>query len=854
MLSLTAACCLLSSCKPPESSIITASPDGSISVEVSAEHGIPAYAVHYIGKALLNRSGLGFSFGNAPPLDDSLEIIHTEKRSVDDSWKPLYGTDAVVRNHYNETDITFREITPLRRSFRLIIRAYNDGIAFRYVLDEEGKYDSLLVTAEHSGFRFASNDTAWWIPHDEFAYESLYRTSPLDYIAAAATPLTVCSAGGVSLCLHEAALLDYPEMFLLKDSSGTAAFTSGLWPGPGGICARVATPFTTPWRCLLIADRPGGLIESHLIENLNDACRLEDTGWIRPLKFNGIWWGMHTGQFTWKEGPRLGATTAWAKEYIDFAAAHRIGGFLAEGWNKGWESWASGMIPMQDFCTPNAFFDLEEVLAYARSKQVAFIAHHETGGNIPEYERQMEAAFDLCRRLGIHYLKTGYAGSILPEGQHHHGQTMVRHFQRVVETAARYQINLDVHESIKPTGLCRSWPNLMTQEAVRGNEWNAGYRATPPSHATILPFTRMVAGPLDYTPGIFHIIHSPEAGKRLYCTLTHQLAMFVVFYSPMMMVSDLPENYTGKAALRFVEEVPCTWQASRVIDGAPGKHVCIARKSGHRWFTGALTGSYDCLLHIPLGFLDPDRDYLAEIYCDAAETDWESNPEAHECLRVPVRRGDTVFAAISKAGGHAMILQPSGSRPGGMISLAAYNHLALKKMERFRQGKVYGRVAGSHLAMGKAVQYLTDYSKKYPAGGAMALTDGITGSLNYAEHWQGFEGSDLEAVVDLGQACALKKVEAAFLGSPNDWIFLPLRVSFLLSADGRHYREISSLKLPAAGVEERMKTARKVVEARVPPGRYRYVKIRAEGVKTCPAWHPGSGKIAWLFCDEFIVE
>jgi alpha-glucosidase len=573
------------------------------------------------------------------------------------------------------------------------------------------------------------------------------------------------------------------------------------------------------------------------------------------MKFIGIWWGMHIKRYTWSAGPDHGATTARAKEYIDFAAAHGIGGVLAEGWNKGWETWASGQVPLQDFCTAYPDFDLEEVVRYAKEKNVIFISHHETGGNIPEYERQLESALALCRSHGITALKTGYAGPILPKGYHHHGQYMVRHFQKVVELAAKYHIMLDVHESIKPTGLDRTWPNLMTQEGARGNEWNATYKATPPYHATILPFTRFLAGPYDYTPGIFKIVHSPESNKRLYCTRTYQLAMFVVYYSPLMMVSDMIENYEGQAGLRFIEEVPCNWDETRVPAAHPGDYVCIARREKDRWFVGTITDEQCRLIKIPMSFLKSGQRYLATIYGDSISTDWENLPEAMEIGHYVVTADDTICAALSKAGGNAVMITPLGNdRLKDYLAISTYNREAENKMKVFRTRKTYGDLHIEHLALKKPLKLKESYSERYPASGKQALTDGERGSYNFsAGGWQGFEGCDMEATIDLQELKKIHSITAGFLSSVNDWIFFPTTVTFYYSKNGSDYIKAGEKYLSNNKRDEKTVSI-KDLSVQFDEVSARYVKVAAKSIGTCPSWHYGKGGKAWLFCDEIMVN
>jgi alpha-glucosidase len=844
---------ILFSCKRPQEFSVN-SPDGRIGLYFKLVDGKPFYHVVGDGQTLISPSSLGFTL-KEKPLSSRFVISDVLETAGDETWVPPCGTDSCIRNNYREMTVTLREDTTHGRRLQFVARAYNDGVAFRFVFTEDFAQDSLLILSENTEFRFPQNDSAWWIPPDEFAYESLYRNTPLMQVDAAHTPVTI--GRGPYLCIHEAALTDYSEMYLRRDKNDSLPrFSSALWPWPDGVCCRNTAPFKTPWRCIIIVREAGRLLESHLIQNLNEPCAIRDVSWIKPLKFVGIWWDLHLGKQSWKEGPQHGATTENSKRYIDFAERHGIDGFLAEGWNKGWETWAAGLTPMQDFCRPADDFDLDAVVQYARSKGVAFVSHHETGGNIPVYEQQMDSAMALCQRLGIRYLKTGYAGPILPAGCHHHGQYMVRHFQKVVETAARYGICIDAHESIKPTGLDRTWPNLLTQEAARGNEWNATYKATPPYHATILPFTRFVAGPYDYTPGIFGINHSPEKNKRLYCTLSYQLALYVAFYSPMMMVSDRIEAYEGHPAFRFPEAVPCSWDETKAIAAVPGDLVCVARRSDRTWFVGSMTDEHQRLLRIPLSFLNPGETYVAEIFGDSLTTDWKQRPQAVECGSYLVSSKDTILAALAKAGGHAVILRPFGAQEKSSLRpIAFYNQGAAAKMKVFAQQETFGNRRVAHLALGCQLKLETAYSERYPASGPDALTDGERAELNYAAGgWQGFEGCDLKAVIDLGKPKSIRRISAGFLGSPNDWIFLPLTVECSISEDGQTYRLLGSWQNPRSWRDH----ADLIEIVNVPfdgsGSRARYIRIVAKSQKQCPEGHTGKGGKAWLFCDEIVVE
>lgn len=832
-----------------------ASPDGRLRIKVAIDGGSPYYEVYSDTQIVVRKSYFSFGFKDQTPLGLGLVVTDCQYNSIDTSWETICGTDKVVRNSYGEHIITFTEPVKHGRTLKVFTRAYNDGVAFRYELSN-WKNKDMEIVSENTQFNFPANDSAWWIPADEFAYESLYRHTPLSQIEDCNTPITIETSTGLYLSIHEAALSNYSEMTLKRQRNKSLSLVSKLWPGPDSICATVPSPFTTPWRTIQISRTPGGLIESHLIQNLNEPCALKDVSWIKPLKFVGIWWGMHTGKYTWSEGPKHGATTARTKQYIDFAAAHNFGGVLAEGWNKGWETWASGKIPSQDFSTPYPDFDLEEICTYAIKKKVNFISHHETGGNIPEYERQMEDAFALCQKQGIHYLKTGYAGTIIPKGYHHHGQYMVNHFQKVVETAAKYLICLDVHESSKPTGLDRTWPNLLSQEAARGNEWNATYNATPPYHEAILPFTRFLAGPYDYTPGIFRINHTPEQSKRLYCTIANQLALSVVQFSPIMMASDMIENYENNPAFKFLEDVPSSWDETKVIDAHIGHYIAIARRKADKWFIGAICDEHCYLIKQPLSFLDKNTTYLASIYSDSTSTDWEINPESNEIGKYLVTNLDTIYSTLAKAGGQAIELSlatPSDIQKYPRIRM--YNMQASQKMKVFFKQKTFGDNHISHLGLNKPLILATKYSSQYPGSGKNSLVDGIRGTCNFSNGaWQGYQGVDLSATIDLKQITEIDSIKTGFLYSPNDWIFFPSKVEFLISSDGVNFSAIGSDS--TKNEQPANMNIRHIKDFKALPGhiKARYVKVIATNIKICPSWHTGAGQKAWMFCDEIMVQ
>ncbi len=634
-----------------------ASPDGHNSVAFILADGKPLYAVDRDGEVVVAESRLGLRFLAQPALDGSFSVTACQQTDHDETWRPVWGTDAEIRNHYRELTVSLVEDEPPHRKLELVFRAYDDGIAFRYRLPEQAALDSFLIVSELTRFCFPANHRTWSIPANFDSYEFLYRELFLDELDAANTPITLATAGGLYLSLHEADLTDYAGMTLAAIRDQPWTLECDLVPWPDGAKVRGRTPLRTPWRTIQIADRPGGLVESHLIQNCNEPCRLADTSWIQPAKYLGIWWGMHIRKETWHQGDSHGATTENTKRHIDFAAAHGIPALLIEGWNLGWEKW--GSAGAFDFTTPYDDFDLPAVADYARQRSVAIIGHHESGGDVPGYEAQMADAFALYERLGITRVKTGYAGGIHPRGQHHHGQWMVNHYRRVVECAARHRVMLDVHEPIKPTGISRTWPNMMTREGVRGMEYNAWSEGNPPEHTTIVPFTRMLAGPLDYTPGIFDLTFDRyRPNNRVYTTLAKQLALFVVLYSPLQMAADLPENYDGHPAFSFVEVVPVDWDESRVLEGAIGDYVGIARRSGRSWFVGWVTDEEARTVTMPLDFLDADTRYLATIYRDAPDAHWQTDPQAYEIVERDFRHGDRYEASLAAGGGQALWIRP----------------------------------------------------------------------------------------------------------------------------------------------------------------------------------------------------
>lgn len=577
---------------------------------------------------------------------------------------PSRGENKENRSRYNEMAVRLRNGGGVRLTLRF--RVFDDGLGFRYEYEACGA-DSLRVTDELTEFRFAADGDSWTIPASFDTYELLYRKLPLSELADANTPATF-KVGGLYGSIHEAALYDFPEMTLRKTDG--LAFKSDLAPLPDGTKAHVGNKFTTAWRTVQLAPDAVGLINSSLILNLNEPSKIGDTSWIRPMKYVGVWWGMHLGVETWAMDDRHGATTENAKRHIDFAAANNIQGVLFEGWNEGWENW--GGSQSFDFTKPYADFDIAEIVRYARERGIEIIGHHETGGNIPDYERQLERAVKWYADLGIHNLKTGYAGGI-SGGNNHHGQYMVRHYQHVVETAAKYRMTVNAHEPIKDCGIRRTWPNMMSREGARGKEWDAWSAGNPPSHEVTLPFTRLLAGPMDFTPGTFDILYEntrnsprrklwncgPEVDMRVNTTLAKQIAEWVIIYSPVQMASDLIENYEGHPAFRFFRDfdADCDW--SRALAGEPGEFVAVVRRAGENYFLGAATDEQPRTLSLPLDFLKPGTKYRATIYADGPDADWKTNPTSYTISEREVSSADTLEVAMAPGGGQAVSFMPA---------------------------------------------------------------------------------------------------------------------------------------------------------------------------------------------------
>ncbi|WP_290541089.1 glycoside hydrolase family 97 protein [Alistipes sp.] len=655
---LSGLCLLLSACNGnPE---IT-SPDGRTRLSfVTNTDGSMAYSIERDGRPLIQPSMLGLAT-QEEDLTKGFSVQEIMKKTVDETWTQPWGENKTLHDCHNEMAVLLEKENNTLLTLRF--RAFDDGVAFRYEL-EISNLDSLTVTDEQTEFRFAGDGISWSIPGNFNTYELLYRKLPISSVENANTPFTFCVDGTYG-SIHEAALYDFPEMNLYRTDS--LMFKVELAPLSGGIKARIPSKFTTAWRTIQVGDKAVDLINSSLILNLNEPSKIADTSWIKPQKYIGVWWGLHLGSHTWTKGPRHGATTENALRHIDFAAANNIQGVLFEGWNEGWENW--GKTQHFDYVKPYDDFDLDRIAAYAREKKVELWIHNETGGNIPEYEAVLERAMQHYAGLGVHTVKTGYAGGFAG-GQLHHSQYGVRHYQHVIETAARYEIVIDAHEPIKDTGIRRTWPNMMTREGARGMEWNAWSEGNSAEYLCTLPFVRLLSGPMDYTPGIFDLdyshIRNKETGMQEWngdnnsscvkTTLARQIANWVIIYSPLQMASDLIENYEGHPAFQFFRDfnADCDW--SQALQGEPGKYIVVVRRAGDSFFLGAGTNEEPRILPQKLDFLKPDMTYMATIYADAPDS--TEHPENYRIEERKVTSADMLELAMSARGGQAITFIP----------------------------------------------------------------------------------------------------------------------------------------------------------------------------------------------------
>ncbi len=654
---------LLTACTPKTR---VTSPGGNITVDFQLlEGGVPAYSVSVDGNPFIACSELGL-VAREVNLADGFSLVSARQSAFEEEWTQPWGQDKCITDRHRELEVQLQNAASVRLTLRF--RVFDDGIGFRYEYAAPEGSGALTITDENTRFRFVSDATSWSIPGDFSSYEHEYRKLPLSEVTDANTPFTLKFGPELYASVHEAAIVDFPEM-VLRQVEGLE-FKASLAPRHWKEEAKALVPsaFRTPWRMIQVVPSAVALVNSHLMLNLNEPCALADVSWIRPMKYVGVWWGMHLGINSWG-GPHHGATTEEALRYIDFAAENNIQGVLFEGWNDAWVG--SAALPGFDFTAPAADFDVEAVTAYAREKGITYITHNETGGNYERFEEQLASSLDWAAAHGIHAVKTGYAGGGLYGDVPLHSQIGVNHFALVAAEAAKRQIMVDGHEVIKGSGLSRTYPNFMTRECARGMEYNGWSRGNLPSHHEILPYTRLLSGPMDYTPGVFDILYQSIAGKpqvrewgqpgtecRVNTTLAKQIANWVVLYSPLQMACDLLENYQGHPAFQFFRDFDPDCDASEALQGEVGEYIAVVRRAGERFFYGATTDESARTLTQPLSFLRPGVSYTATLYADAPDADWETNPYAYRIETRKVTAEDVLELYLAPSGGVAISFIP----------------------------------------------------------------------------------------------------------------------------------------------------------------------------------------------------
>jgi len=683
------------------------SPNGNVVVSFSlVDNGVPTYQVSYKGKPVIKQSRLGLELtpsnnDGIKPEDTNLmngfKVTNTETSSFKEVWKPVWGETSSILNHYNEMAVSLTQEHP-NRTIIVRFRVYNDGMGLRYEFPRQSNLGYFIIKDEHTQFAMAGDHTAWWLPGDYDTQEYETVTSKLSEIRSkmksavtdntsqttfsdtgVQTSLQMKTSDGLYINLHEAACVNYPTMHLNLDDKNMV-FESWLTPDAQGNKAYMQAPRTTPWRTVIVSDDARDMLSSNLILNLNEPCQYDDTSWIKPVKYCGVWWEMIVGRKSWsytdefpaveigvtdfskaKPNGRHGATTAEVKRYIDFAAKNGLDQVLVEGWNIGWEDWfGHSKFKVFDFQTPYPDFDIKALNEYAHSKGVKLMMHHETSASVMNYERYMEDAYKLMNKYGYNSVKSGYVGNIIPRGEHHYGQVMNNHYLHAVTEAAKHKIMVNAHEATRPTGLCRTYPNLIGNESARGTEYEA-FGGSNPDHTVILPFTRLQGGPMDYTPGIFETQLKNWSSNQSYVhtTLAGQLALYLVMYSPLQMAADLPEHYEKYSdAFQFIKDVAVDWDDSKYIEAEPGDYITVARKAKgtDNWFIGGKCDENGHKAVIKLDFLDKGKTYECTIYSDAADADYEKNPKAYSIIRKQVKRGDVLKINEARGGGFGVSL------------------------------------------------------------------------------------------------------------------------------------------------------------------------------------------------------
>ena len=689
------------SCSTEKAKTSVTSPDGNIEVTFYLSNsGQPAYTVMHKKETMIDTSYMSFDFKDIPSLKEGFELLHSDMKIIDSSWEMPWGEQSTVKNQYNELTLYLQETGESQRKLNISFRVFDDGLGFRYEIPAMDGVSEVLITDENTQFNLTGDHRVWWIPGDWDIYEHLYNEtdfSEIDAISkrnhpnlsasyipenAVNTPVTMKSKEGLYLSFHEADLTNYAGMTLKVDNDNLRMESELVGSEILGGKAKVSLPFSTPWRTIQIEERAGDLIESKLTLNLNEPNAIGDVSYFTPMKYVGIWWEMHIGKSTWdlegtqdmntyiegqRGSSRHGANTENAKRYIDFASANGIKGLLVEGWNTGWDQWINteDREGVFDFMTSYSDYNFAEVMAYAKEKGVEVIMHHETSAAPRTYEKQMEVAYNFMKENDMNSVKTGYVGKIIPKGEYHHGQWMVNHYQKVLEDAAAKKIAINAHEPIKATGKRRTYPNAISREGLRGQEFNAWATdgGNPPNHISTVAFTRMLSGPIDFTPGVFNIkFDEYKESNQVNTTLAHQLALYVVIYSPIQMACDLPEHYmiNGEIhpAFKFISDVGVDWEASKVLDGEIADHVTIARKEkgSDNWFVGGVTDENSRKQSVAFDFLDEGSTYTATVYQDAADAHFDTNPEAYEIKSMEVTNASNIEIDLAPGGGFAISL------------------------------------------------------------------------------------------------------------------------------------------------------------------------------------------------------
>jgi glucan 1,4-alpha-glucosidase len=671
------------------------SPNGALVLNVMVKDGTPAYWLSYKGRPVIKESKLGLQLKNDEALTEGFVVAKNTTTTVNETWQPVWGEVKNIRNNYNELAVTFMQ-TATQRSIILRFRLFNDGLGFRYEFPLQEKLNHFIIKEEKTQFALAGDHKAFWLPGDYDTQEYSTVTSSLSEVrkkmkaaitpnasqttfseTGVQTPLMLKSADGLYINIHEAALLNYSALSLNLDDKNFI-LESFLTPDAIGDKGYLQTPCQSPWRTIVVSDKATDILESKLILNLNEPTKFKEVSWIKPIKYVGVWWEMITGRSTWayndlnnvkidqldytKTTPngKHAANTAHVKAYIDFAALHGLDAVLVEGWNIGWEDWfGKWKDNVFDFVMPYPDFDVQEIHRYAAGKNIKMIMHHETSGAVPNYERRMDTAYRFMVNNGYNAVKSGYVGDILPRGEHHYGQWMVNHYNHAITSAAGYKIMVNAHEAVHPTGLCRTYPNLIGNEAARGTEYEA-FGGSNPDHTTILPFTRLMGGPMDYTPGIFETKISkinPANPSFVHSTLVRQLGLYVTMYSPLQMAADLPENYNRFLdAFQFIKDVAVDWDDTKVLEAEPGDYITIARKAKgtNNWFIGNTSDENGHQSTIKLNFLDAGKKYNAIIYADAATAHYQTNPQAYTIKKITVTNKTELSLKAAPGGGFAI--------------------------------------------------------------------------------------------------------------------------------------------------------------------------------------------------------